>query len=36
MFHCPPSVLDEQDAEIIRLVGIVTRGTKREADGASE
>lgn len=30
MFHCPPSQLDQEDAEIIRLVGIIARGTKQE------
>lgn len=36
MFHCPPSQLDQEDAEIIRLVNIISRGTKQEAVEAPE
>ena len=34
-FSCTPSQLDEEEAEIVRLVGIVARGTKA-ADQAGE
>jgi hypothetical protein len=30
MFHCVPSVLDQESAEIIRLLNVREMGTKRE------
>jgi hypothetical protein len=30
LFHCTPSVLDEESAEIIRLVNIKALGTKEQ------
>lgn len=35
-FHCLPSALYEEDAEVIRLVAIQVLGTKREGDGAEQ
>ncbi|HSE44761.1 MAG TPA: hypothetical protein VLA89_05480 [Gemmatimonadales bacterium] len=32
-FHCLPSALDEESAEVIRLVTIHALGTKREEPG---
>lgn len=32
MFHCLPSQLDEEDAEIVRLVGIMNRGTRKDEE----
>lgn len=36
MFHCLPSQLDEESAELIRLVNIVGMGTKQEEGEGGE
>lgn len=33
-FSCTPSQLEQEDAEIIRLIGIVARGSREESVGA--
>lgn len=35
LFHCLPSQLDEESAEVIRLVTIVAKGTKSPEGGES-
>lgn len=32
MFHCLPSQLDEEDAEIVRLVNILARGNPQKEE----
>ncbi len=31
-FHCLPSQLDEEDSDLIRLIAIVARGTRKEEE----
>lgn len=31
-FRCLPSQIDQEDAEIVRLLAIVDRGTKKETE----
>jgi hypothetical protein len=31
-FHCPPSQLNEEEADLIRIMEIIRLGTKEEED----